>query len=102
DGIRDWSVTGVQTCALPISNPCFTLGCSMYPVIWKMKAQVSTVAAIGSVLSRDRCRTGIPSAFHTSACRRAAADGDSKMILSAGIGRASCRGEEEVGEGWVA
>src|SRR5262249_40337769 len=22
DGIRDWSVTGVQTCALPISPPC--------------------------------------------------------------------------------
>ena len=22
DGIRDWSVTGVQTCALPISMPC--------------------------------------------------------------------------------
>src|SRR5258706_11932730 len=22
DGIRDWSVTGVQTCALPISGPC--------------------------------------------------------------------------------
>src|SRR5438046_9881935 len=23
DGIRDWSVTGVQTCALPISKPAF-------------------------------------------------------------------------------
>src|SRR5262249_60105482 len=23
DGIRDWSVTGVQTCALPIYNPWF-------------------------------------------------------------------------------
>src|SRR3989339_1313364 len=23
DGIRDWSVTGVQTCALPISHVCF-------------------------------------------------------------------------------
>src|SRR5438046_9049810 len=22
DGIRDWSVTGVQTCALPIYHPC--------------------------------------------------------------------------------
>src|SRR5437016_5839211 len=22
DGIRDWSVTGVQTCALPILEPC--------------------------------------------------------------------------------
>src|SRR5262249_53502160 len=55
----------------------------MYPVIWKMKAQVSTVAAIGSVLSNDRCRTGMASAFHTSACRRASLEGDSKMILSA-------------------
>src|SRR5260370_14517187 len=27
DGIRDSSVTGVQTCALPISNPC-TIGTS--------------------------------------------------------------------------
>src|SRR5262249_57029858 len=25
DGIRDWSVTGVQTCALPIW-PCFLIG----------------------------------------------------------------------------
>src|SRR5262249_57977424 len=24
DGIRDWSVTGVQTCALPISDPVVT------------------------------------------------------------------------------
>src|SRR5262249_57293343 len=24
DGIRDWSVTGVQTCALPIFNPLST------------------------------------------------------------------------------
>src|SRR5258706_11639170 len=24
DGIRDWSVTGVQTCALPICNVVFT------------------------------------------------------------------------------
>jgi len=23
DGIRDWSVTGVQTCALPILGGCF-------------------------------------------------------------------------------
>src|SRR5438046_6950097 len=27
DGIRDWSVTGVQTCALPISLPGYTRGC---------------------------------------------------------------------------
>src|SRR5262249_59029626 len=27
DGIRDWSVTGVQTCALPISNGSRICGC---------------------------------------------------------------------------
>src|ERR1019366_10324900 len=28
DGIRDWSVTGVQTCALPIYNPNALTVCS--------------------------------------------------------------------------
>src|SRR5438093_3583660 len=38
DGIRDWSVTGVQTCALPIS--------------------ASTISALRSITSRSALRTG--------------------------------------------
>src|SRR5438093_5643939 len=30
DGIRDWSVTGVQTCALPIWLTMFTCAASMF------------------------------------------------------------------------
>src|SRR5258706_4715886 len=32
DGIRDWSVTGVQTCALPIFIICITLSTYLYLV----------------------------------------------------------------------
>src|SRR5690606_39496615 len=35
DGIRDFHVTGVQTCALPISLSCLTgSGCSVYSSPW--------------------------------------------------------------------
>src|SRR5437016_10865174 len=33
DGIRDWSVTGVQTCALPISDDIYSLGASVYELL---------------------------------------------------------------------
>src|SRR5437016_9056794 len=34
DGIRDWSVTGVQTCALPISaSPSGTHGTNRFPLL---------------------------------------------------------------------
>ena len=41
DGIRDWSVTGVQTCALPI--------CSI-------KSGGAAAARIGKYKKRGRCR----------------------------------------------
>src|SRR5215471_3696306 len=41
------------------------------------------MAATGSVFNSDVWRTGIASAFHTSACLRARGEGDARMILSA-------------------
>src|SRR5258706_2622630 len=38
DGIRDWSVTGVQTCALPISRFAETL--SVRAPVWAKRAEV--------------------------------------------------------------
>src|SRR5262249_59262167 len=52
DGIRDWSVTGVQTCALPISR------------------HSSSTAAPGSTCTTSCC--GRPSSARASATRRSA------------------------------
>ena len=38
DGIRDWSVTGVQTCALPICGMCAGMGMG---VTWQSEAYLS-------------------------------------------------------------
>src|SRR6266446_10931456 len=36
DGIRDYKVTGVQTCALPISRMKLTKGSGLWPAFWML------------------------------------------------------------------
>src|SRR5262249_58505655 len=87
DGIRDWSVTGVQTCALPI---CFL------DDDFADFSRVMAVNVLGAMVGTQE------------AARHMAAHGGGSIInvtsiggITAGrseIGRASCR---ERGEGWV-
>src|SRR5690606_39822723 len=91
DGIRDFHVTGVQTCALPIFAP---------PAIATTGAPSSTP----TIVEAGNCviaATGAP----TNAQYRAAAvsAGCSRATPSSKIGRASCRerGEEQGGAGSV-
>src|SRR5258706_9451444 len=59
DGIRDWSVTGVQTCALPIS---------IFPEAVALKRQcvihgkpfLSTVASARDWIEMERIHAGLP------------------------------------------
>ena len=48
DGIRDWSVTGVQTCALPISN--FRTGFALDCLYWFITPLVSQVLSMGAII----------------------------------------------------
>src|SRR5437016_9018279 len=67
DGIRDWSVTGVQTCALPIllaafhTHPLIILGNQVYPnwfyeapLILHGKSSAARVEWMISILERTR------------------------------------------------
>src|SRR6516162_7846385 len=47
DGIRDYKVTGVQTCALPISNRVAASGISAAVVARKQRWPSGDVAAVG-------------------------------------------------------
>src|SRR5262249_58173601 len=88
DGIRDWSVTGVQTCALPISifpathdNNCkFTPG----PLTLQEKSY--------GVMKRQKDKIGPGGVMHQKSNGTGQKPGK--------IGRASCRerGENSVGE----
>src|SRR5437016_10193372 len=64
DGIRDWSVTGVQTCALPIS----TGGTTGQPKIAKLSNRNMVASAVASMLAinltpSDRALVALP-LFH--------------------------------------
>src|SRR5438093_1683318 len=78
DGIRDWSVTGVQTCALPISG--FLLGLS-----------------VGSPAEAERGRAWPADYWSVGPCFATANKPDAGAPLGAAgfrrleIGRASCR-----------
>src|SRR5262249_58409877 len=77
DGIRDWSVTGVQTCALPISKPA----------AWKLRDCAWSWAPTST------CRTA-PATPHYM--RRASLTRVSCSTVARQIGRASCRER-----GWI-
>src|SRR5262249_8817539 len=44
DGIRDWSVTGVQTCALPIYDPKLKIVLKEFPVLGPGSVEAAQVA----------------------------------------------------------
>src|SRR5438093_5667982 len=82
DGIRDWSVTGVQTCALPIS----------------LKTPGETFSdfrprRFHPAFSRSRSNRTLPPANITSSVRSAAPARSSTLASSNQIGRA-CVGKE--------
>src|SRR5438093_9677805 len=54
DGIRDWSVTGVQTCALPISTARSTMPLGARSSM--VERAVVTEAAVWSALARSEER----------------------------------------------
>src|SRR5256884_5997028 len=68
DGIRDVAVTGVQTCALPISAPriSFRAGTSKFPAAW-MRASAASLGVANCFW--DGCEDGAGDCF---ACGRAA------------------------------
>src|SRR3712207_9573186 len=76
DGIRDIGVTGVQTCALPISGRVGGHGLDPSP------------SAAGGSLSSSASGSG-----HTPASRPSASSPRASRLE---IGRASCRGREEI------
>src|SRR5437016_9390209 len=81
DGIRDWSVTGVQTCALPISSLSLA------------NVTVSTSQDGGKTWSKNVLSATIPGDDR----EWIAADQASKVCISYHeIGRASCRERVEI------
>src|ERR1019366_10061578 len=58
DGIRDWSVTGVQTCALPISSPssCSDTTSSTKKARWFSGSQSATEGGSRNSWSRSASR----------------------------------------------
>src|SRR5688500_20028045 len=87
DGIRDYKVTGVQTCALPIFERCF----AMFEA-WHVRRIDEEVRRF---LMRDRERVG---GALVPCCRHLMIERDAANAVTSEIGRASCR---ERGEIWV-
>src|SRR5690606_40660236 len=99
DGIRDFHVTGVQTCALPISTPRLR-ECSV--------TIISKATATPEVIEADSLR-GIAGVCHGFFGRRGGVSGGPFASLNCGfgaadnqIGRASCRerGQIPAADGW--
>src|SRR5207249_8526164 len=83
DGIRDRNVTGVQTCALPIS-----LRAGAWECIAPILRRISSASWGGAMHSQAPARNA------ASRCSRVAA---SRIVSKMGeIGRASCREREEI------
>src|SRR5262249_59134952 len=90
DGIRDWSVTGVQTCALPI-------WCA---ASWLLRLSRWITAATSGWLPRGNRATSRATEVETSPARTSWATASERRSASdrrrqTQIGRASCREREE-------
>src|SRR5437016_8522988 len=68
DGIRDWSVTGVQTCALPISTKVFTNETASAPASWAICAIWAMLLTLGESFTMSG-RRDIRLAVFTSSSR---------------------------------
>src|SRR5262249_59869289 len=94
DGIRDWSVTGVQTCALPISKSnAVGITCTSVSTTWQWT--VTCVALDWYAIEvndtlLDIAGTGVADEHDT--WNIAGIDG-----IAVKIGRASCRERVEIG-----
>src|SRR5262249_57980448 len=84
DGIRDWSVTGVQTCALPISTPSSSASTAFLTLRRGGASSMTSNPESGAVLPFAD-RLGVVSS----------------MTSNPEVGRASCRGEVENSGGAV-
>src|SRR5205823_11831437 len=95
DGIRDKLVTGVQTCALPISRPLLDVGDSMQGAYIQKGAGGQFIAA---ALESPKAREQI-AAIHRRDVARMQRLQCAQVVPK--IGRASCRERVEgsVGEG---
>src|SRR5262249_57992423 len=89
DGIRDWSVTGVQTCALPICQVAVLRD----SVERLAPAEVARSHLLRQFLPPERCRNRRARLRPDRVDR---GDGLPMAILAVEIGRASCREREEV------
>src|SRR5262249_58824811 len=89
DGIRDWSVTGVQTCALPI--------CALLPV-----ERLDRLHRRERLLRRGRAQRVVVEVVPGQPAPRVFARRDGRRrgrLTRDQIGRASCREREGVGGG---
>src|SRR5258706_3956164 len=72
DGIRDWSVTGLHTCALPISYAVFCLRTeehtsalqSLADLIWRPLLENRIVSGITRITASDRMTTSSRTVQH--------------------------------------
>src|SRR5699024_12212683 len=94
DGIRDRNVTGVQTCALPIS----LLGGIDITVPDDIVVEVSGVGLMGAFESNDRDTVDTPPTnAPTVKVTGLALMGGVNVVRKPKIGRASCRERVEIG-----
>src|SRR5690606_40705482 len=95
DGIRDFHVTGVQTCALPISSLASSEGWPLKPATRIQRRAPLTLAPTPGTRTRTRPRIAPPRSHHE---RRRSHSG-SVVRASRKIGRASGRERAEGGAG---
>src|SRR5436189_3901841 len=97
DGIRDTSVTGVQTCALPISRGRISLRSSGSCAIWQQP--LTRLASLATLSPQERGEGFSPLPRLQHALDRHSRPGRGAVAeRRVEIGRASCR---ERGEIWV-
>src|SRR5690606_40961803 len=87
DGIRDFHVTGVQTCALPISISSRVSSCSRRS---RITSRCSGGSSSSASCSWRRCSK-------SDSCRSGVSGSATRATRASEIGRASCRERGEVG-----
>src|SRR5690606_40100558 len=93
DGIRDFHVTGVQTCALPISSQDWTVFFESVSIVEQiLRRDPADVYAAMDAATRNRYRRGIETLKRTSG------DGEARVAQYA-IGLAARSEERRVGKG---
>src|SRR5437016_8552565 len=99
DGIRGWSVTGVQTCALPISPPRCWLPPPQRPAPSLRRGGDAPRAVVATPLREGAGRCGGGSQHRGGAAGDVAQRFDNWRDHRGQIGRASCRDRGKVTRG---